>query len=73
MANYLTKGSVWRKWDLQIHTPETKLADQYKAEDGFDVWDKFVDCLKNSDVSVFGSLEKQMHLLLINLIEKIYL
>jgi len=54
MANYLTKGSVWRKWDLQIHTPETKLSDQYKAEDGVDVWDKFVDCLKDSDVSVFG-------------------
>ena len=54
MANYLTKGSVWRKWDLQIHTPETKLADQYKAENGVDVWDTFVDCLKNSDVSVFG-------------------
>lgn len=54
MANYLTKGSVWRKWDLQIHTPKTKLSDQYKAEDGVDVWDKFVDYLKNSDVSVFG-------------------
>ena len=54
MEDYLTKGSVWRKWDLQIHTPETKLADQYKTENGVDVWDTFVDCLKNSDVSVFG-------------------
>ncbi len=52
--NILSKGSVWRKWDLQIHTPETKLADQYKANEDIDVWDKFVDCLKKSDVSVFG-------------------
>ena len=52
--NFLSKGSVWRKWDLQIHTPETKLADQYKANEDIDVCDKFVDCLKKSDVSVFG-------------------
>ncbi|MDD5773241.1 MAG: hypothetical protein PHX78_07230 [bacterium] len=52
--NFLSKGSVWQKWDLQIHIPETKLANQYKTEDSTDVWDKFTDCLKNSDVSVFG-------------------
>jgi len=50
----ITKGSVWRKWDLQIHTPEAKHGDQYKNDDNSDVWVKFVDCLKNSGVAVFG-------------------
>ena len=50
----ITKGSIWRKWDLQIHAPESKHADQYKSKDGSDVWDQFIDYLKNSDVSVFG-------------------
>jgi predicted ATPase/ElaB/YqjD/DUF883 family membrane-anchored ribosome-binding protein len=48
------KGSLWNKWDLQIHTPETKLSDNYKVDKGIDVWDKFIDYLKHSDVSVFG-------------------
>jgi len=39
---------------LQVHIPEMKLADQYNTTDGTDIWDKFVDCLKKSDVSVFG-------------------
>lgn len=51
---YIEKGSVWRKWDLQIHTPGAKHADQYKARDGDDPWLQFIDHLKNSDVSVFG-------------------
>jgi len=50
----ITKGSVWRKWDLQIHTPEAKHGDQYNNDDNSDVWVKFVDCLKNSGVAVFG-------------------
>ena len=54
MKNNITKGSVWRKWDLQIHTPEAKHGDQYKTDDGSDVWVKFIDCLKNSDIAVFG-------------------
>jgi predicted ATPase len=48
------RGSEWRKWDLQIHVPGAKHADQYTEEEGVDVWNKFIDYLKNSDVSVFG-------------------
>lgn len=25
------KGSEWRKWDLHVHTPLTKLSDQYNG------------------------------------------
>ena len=51
---YLTKGSLWRKWDLQIHAPGAKHADQYKSEGNADVWDTFLNYLKRSDVEVFG-------------------
>ncbi|MDD5147173.1 MAG: hypothetical protein PHV63_01310 [Candidatus Daviesbacteria bacterium] len=56
MNNLYPKGSVWRKWDLQIHTPETKREDQYKIRGGIidDVWNLFLERIKNSDVEVFG-------------------
>ena len=51
----ITKGSVWRKWDLQIHTPEANHADQYtKSKTVQMLWSTFIDYLKKSDVSVFG-------------------
>lgn len=46
------RGSEWRKWDLHVHTPKTKLNDQYKDEQ--DVWEQFIQEIENSDVSVFG-------------------
>ena len=48
------KGSIWRKWDLQIHPPQCKHADQYKVNAGIDIWDKFLNYLKKTDVEVFG-------------------
>jgi len=48
------KGSLWHKWDLQIHVPEAKHADQYSIKNKIDIWDKFINFIKNSDVSVFG-------------------
>jgi ABC-type Mn2+/Zn2+ transport system ATPase subunit len=55
MSNFkYPKGSEWRKWDLQIHVPGAKHADQYKAENCDDIWEKFIEYIKNSDVSVFG-------------------
>lgn len=46
------KGSEWRKWDLHIHTPYTKLNNQYEIDDN--VWKKFSKKIEESDVSVFG-------------------
>ncbi len=48
------RGSTWRKWDLHIHTPETKLNNQYLSSDEQNVWDLFCEKIENSDVSVFG-------------------
>ncbi len=47
-------GSVWRKWDLHIHPPTTKLNDQYAVSSGKDVWDEYCRKLEESDVYAFG-------------------
>ena len=61
------RGSEWRRWDLQIHTPGTKLSNQYKVDDPEkDVWDEFIGYIKKSDVDVFGitdyfSIDRYIH------------
>lgn len=60
-----SEGSIWRKWDLHIHTPETAKNDQF----GGDAWGKYVDTLEqNDDIFVLGitdyfSIENYLHLL----------
>jgi hypothetical protein len=53
MTSIWPRGSEWRKWDLHIHAPGTKLNDQFKAADG-DVWDEYCQLLHDSDVQAFG-------------------
>ena len=31
MPNY-KQGSIWRRWDLHLHTPETALEDGYNGD-----------------------------------------
>ncbi|MEQ8519624.1 MAG: AAA family ATPase [Cytophagales bacterium] len=45
-------GSQWRKWDLHIHTPSTKMNNNYGLID--DELDKFSTILEESDVYGFG-------------------
>jgi len=40
MENYLTKGSVWRKWDLHVHTPASVLYNGFGSD-----WDIYVKTL----------------------------
>ena len=40
MGNY-NRGSEWRRWDLHIHTPETRKNDQYQGETVEEKWDKY--------------------------------
>lgn len=40
-------------WDLHIHSPGTKLNDQYTVSGG-DVWDEYCRQLEDSEVQVFG-------------------
>src|SRR5450759_2146100 len=53
MTNTWPRGSEWRKWDLHLHAPGTKLNDQFKVDNG-DVWDEYCRRLSESDVQVFG-------------------
>jgi hypothetical protein len=48
------RGSVWRKWDLHVHTPGTKLSDGYTRRDGALDWDRFCQAVEGSDVAVVG-------------------
>ena len=48
------KGSEWRKWDLHVHTPHTKLDNGYVVSADKDIWDKFCEKIERSDVEVIG-------------------
>lgn len=50
----LDMGSEWRKWDLHVHSPNTKLNDTFDSQGGNESWDKYCESLENSDVQVFG-------------------
>jgi ABC-type lipoprotein export system ATPase subunit len=49
-----TRGSEWRKWDLHIHLPFTKLNNQYSGNTDDEIWDQFCEKLEASDVVCFG-------------------
>ncbi len=46
-------GSIWRRWDLHLHAPGTKLSDGYGASDEGTL-KEYVEKLEASDVQVFG-------------------
>ena len=48
------RGSEWRKWDLHVHTPFTKMNNGYRAETEVQQWDLFCKKLEDSDVFAFG-------------------
>ena len=45
------RGSIWRKWDLHVHTPFTQMSNGYGDESS---WDDFIDEIEKSDVQVIG-------------------
>ena len=49
---HFENGSQWRRWDLHVHAPGTKLSNAYNCK--YDVWDKFISELEKSPVTVFG-------------------
>ena len=48
------RGSEWRKWDLHVHLPSTKLSNAYELRDGEVDWDQFCSIIHDSDVYAFG-------------------
>src|SRR5687768_10901308 len=48
-------GSVWRRWDLHLHAPDTKLANSYHSgQASDDVWERYVDYLETAAPQVYG-------------------
>jgi hypothetical protein len=54
MANRYPRGSLWRKWDLQVHAPGTKLNDGYSSKEGKPDLEKFCQIVHDSDVVAVG-------------------
>jgi hypothetical protein len=50
------RGSEWRKWDLHIHTPETKKNDQFAGANAEEKWQKYIDEINSSPekIAVIG-------------------
>ncbi|MHA7271440.1 TrlF family AAA-like ATPase [Arthrobacter sp. HLT1-20] len=47
-------GSEWRKWDLHVHVPGTKLNNGYETISGKPDIDRFCKIIEESDVEVIG-------------------
>src|SRR5690606_2725298 len=47
-------GSIWRKWDLHLHTPNTKLSDNFVKIGEEEIWKTYCDKIETSDVAAFG-------------------
>ena len=41
------RGSEWRRWDLHVHTPETKKNDCFEGSTVGDKWEKFYETIRN--------------------------
>jgi ABC-type lipoprotein export system ATPase subunit len=52
-ASQSKRGSLWRRWDLHLHAPGTKLANSFGNPDGATL-KAYVEKLEASDVYVFG-------------------
>lgn len=49
------RGSIWRKWDLHVHTPES-IVHQYRCPEDENVWEKYISDLESlpEDIKVLG-------------------
>ena len=42
-----TRGSEWRRWDLHLHTPDTKKNDNYSGHTSEEKWNQFYTDIEN--------------------------
>lgn len=45
----LPRGSEWRKWDLHVHTPDSRLNQGFSGD-----WPAYITALASSDIAVYG-------------------
>lgn len=54
MTYSFTEGSLWRKWDLHIHSPFSILNNQFPKLEGAPDWDSYINRLESLDFAVLG-------------------
>lgn len=47
MATEFSKGSEWRRWELHIHTPDTKKNDNFDGTSSEEKWNKYYEDINN--------------------------
>lgn len=48
-------GSIWRRWDLHIHTPGTKLSNSYNTgTPSEEIWNRYIDFLEKAAPQAYG-------------------
>ena len=58
MQNNYLAGSVWRRWDLHIHTPESVLNNQFEGSNDNEKWEKYIKKLEDLEgVCVVGATD----------------
>ena len=57
MTTTWPRGAEWRKWDLHIHAPGTKLNDNFNLAQG-DVWDEY--CRRLEESELFEAIRKTL-------------
>ena len=48
------RGSEWRKWDLHLHSPASYLNNQFRGNEGEDVWESYVKAIEQTGLSVIA-------------------
>ena len=51
------RGSLWRKWDLHIHTPASILNNQFPHTSEGPDWDAYVAAIETAGVAVLGATD----------------
>lgn len=47
MFHQYSRGSEWRRWELHLHTPQTKKNDQFEGKNPEEKWDKFYQTIQD--------------------------
>ena len=65
----MSKGAMWNKWDLHIHSPVTTSNNEFEGKNIEDKWDRYIEEIeKLDDVKVLGitdyySIDGYLHII----------
>lgn len=56
LGKNFAEGSIWRRWDLHIHTPETKKNDNFTGSTPAEKWENYAKTINSysEEISVIG-------------------